>query len=109
MVDICIHDTYLRARVLGLAAVWAEYELVYKIPYRRARAWPSGCSAFRPSASREQRYLAYKVRARVVYKIPYRRAPRLAYRVRRASKGILHTRARASKCILHSHTIIDVL
>ena len=34
--------------------------IVYKIPYRRARAWPSGCSAFRPSASREQRYLAYK-------------------------------------------------
>ena len=28
------------------------YVLVYKIPYRRARAWPS--------ASREQRYLAYK-------------------------------------------------
>ena len=27
----------------------------------------------------------------LVYKIPYRRAPRLAYRVRRASKGILHT------------------
>ena len=27
--------------------------VVYKIPYRRAR------SAFRPSASREQRYLAY--------------------------------------------------
>ena len=34
--------------------------LVYKIPYRRARAWTGGCSAFRPSASREQRYLAYK-------------------------------------------------
>ena len=31
--------------------------LVYKIPYRRARALPSG---FRPSASREQRYFAYK-------------------------------------------------
>ena len=33
--------------------------LVYKIPYRRA--WPTGCigSAFKPSASREQRYLAY--------------------------------------------------
>ena len=31
--------------------------IVYKIPYRRARAWPSGC--IRPSASREQRYLAY--------------------------------------------------
>ena len=30
--------------------------LVYKIPYRRARAWP------RPSASREQRYLAYNAR-----------------------------------------------
>ena len=27
--------------------------IVYKIPYRRARAWPS--------ASREQRYLAYKI------------------------------------------------
>ena len=24
--------------------------LVYKIPYCRARAWPSGCSAFGPSA-----------------------------------------------------------
>ena len=35
---------------------------LYKIPYRRARAWPSLCSAFRPSASR------------------------------RASKGILHTK-----------------
>ena len=33
--------------------------LVYKIPYRRARTWP------RPSASREQRYLAYKSRARL--------------------------------------------
>ena len=30
---------------------WAAVILVYKIPYRRARAWPS--------ASREQRYLAY--------------------------------------------------
>ena len=37
--------------------------VVYKIPYRRARAWPSGCSAFRPSASREQRYLAYNAGA----------------------------------------------
>ena len=44
---------------------------VYNIPYRRARAWPSGCSAFRPSASREQRYLAYNT---FVFKIPYRRA-----------------------------------
>ena len=24
--------------------------VVYKIPYRRVRAWPSGCSALRPSA-----------------------------------------------------------
>ena len=31
---------------------------VYKIPYRRAPRL--ACSAFRPSASREQRYLAYK-------------------------------------------------
>ena len=42
------------------------------------------------------------VGGRVVYKIPYRRAPRLAYRlplgrVRRASKGILHTRGRGVK------------
>ena len=40
--------------------------------------------------------LALYVRYLFVYKIPYRRAPRLAYRplgrVRRASKGILHTR-----------------
>ena len=43
--------------------------LVYKIPYRRARAWPAG---FRPSASREQRYLAYKLYTR--YPIVERRA-----------------------------------
>ena len=42
---------YNIARVVGV--------FVYKIPYRRARAWPSGCSAFRPSASGDQRYLAY--------------------------------------------------
>ena len=33
---------------------------------------------------------------RLVYKIPYRCAPRLACRVRRASKGILHTNIRPS-------------
>ena len=37
-----------------LQYVQACIQVVYKIPYRRARAWP------RPSASREQRYLAYK-------------------------------------------------
>ena len=41
-----------------LVVVWVM--VVYKIPYRRARAWPLGLLAFRPSASREQRYLAYK-------------------------------------------------
>ena len=56
--------------------------------------------------------MRYRVRDMFVYKIPYRRAPRLAYRlhrplgrVRRASKGILHTirpSARASKGILHA-------
>ena len=35
----------------------ADSEVVYKIPYRRAPRL-----AFRPSASREQRYLAYKFR-----------------------------------------------
>ena len=38
-----------------------ELVVVYKIPYRRARAWPSASREQRPSASREQRYLAYKV------------------------------------------------
>ena len=36
------------------AVIW--YKFVYNIPYRRAPRL-----AFRPSASREQRYLAYKV------------------------------------------------
>ena len=40
-----------RARYL---AYNVRTSFVYKIPYRHARAWP------RPSASREQRYLAYK-------------------------------------------------
>ena len=44
--------------------VYTIIRLVYKIPYRRARAWPSG---FRPSASREQRYLAYNNSTRFVF------------------------------------------
>ena len=35
-------------------------KIVYKIPYRRARAWPSGC--LKAECAREQRYLAYKVK-----------------------------------------------
>ena len=59
--------------------------------------------------SREQRYLAYKVRvrARVVYKIPYRRARAWPLgRVRRASKGILHTRLGLG---LGLHTICPIV
>ena len=33
--------------------------LYTRYPIVARRAWPVGCSAFRPSASREQRYLAY--------------------------------------------------
>ena len=36
--------------------------VVYKIPYRRALGLAAlGLAAFRPSASREQRYLAYNI------------------------------------------------
>ena len=58
------------------------YRLVYKIPYRRAPrlAYRLHSSAFRPSASREQRYLAYNLSS----------CARLAFRPSaRASKGIL--------------------
>ena len=34
--------------------------VVYKIPYRRARAWPSGCIGLLAVCAREQRNLAYK-------------------------------------------------
>ena len=34
--------------------------LYTRYPIVARRAWPTGCSAFRPSASREQRYLVYK-------------------------------------------------
>ena len=74
--------------------------VVYQIPYPLALG-----------RVRAQRYLAYnrygnmlyarylcsRAQSAFVYKIPYRRAPRLAYRplgrVRRASKGILHTKS----------------
>ena len=49
-----------------------------RYPIVARRAWPTGCIAFRPSASREQRYLAYKVfdyyAIFLKYKMPYRRA-----------------------------------
>ena len=35
----------LLARALGLKAKRATIGFVYKIPYRRARAWPSGCAS----------------------------------------------------------------
>ena len=46
-----------------------------------------------------------------VYKIPYRRKPRLAYvqplgRVRRASKGILHTSRDIVKVFVHSRDLL---
>ena len=76
--------------------------LYTRYPIVARRAWPTGCSAFRPSASREQRYLAYKYGAggimeetpedRVpVYKIPYRRA-------RAWPSGLVRARAKVS-CI----------
>ena len=50
------HSAYAAARPSARATIgYLVYKkFVYKIPYRRAHL------AFRPSASREQRYLAYK-------------------------------------------------
>ena len=65
---------------------------VYKIPYRRAPRL--ACSAFRPSASREQRYLLY---AR--YLCSHDALGLKAGQARRATigylvyKGILHTKS----------------
>ena len=42
------------AEIDKAASLYTIYPIV-------ARAWPSGCSALRPSASREQMYLAYKL------------------------------------------------
>ena len=42
----------------------------------------------------------------VVYKMPYRRAPRLACRVRRASKGILHTTQTGQETVHCAHLLI---
>ena len=44
----------------GIENLTTYVYFVYNIPYRRARAWPGGCSAFRPSARASKRYLAYK-------------------------------------------------
>ena len=41
----------------------AKVSFVYKIPYRRARAWPSGRVRARVKVSCIQRYLAYKTEA----------------------------------------------
>ena len=48
----CPEDDYLPDMLLF------GWVVVYKIPYRRARAWPS--------ASREQRYLAYKMGGSII-------------------------------------------
>ena len=59
------HIFFVRHLLVHAMFEKGPYEkFVYKIPYRRARAWHS---AFRPSASREQRYLAYK---RKIYAFP---------------------------------------
>ena len=45
-IDILCSGTIFKSSVAGPSTSKAEAEniLVYKIPYRRARAWPSGCS-----------------------------------------------------------------
>ena len=50
-----------------------------RYPIVARRAWPTGCSAFRPSASREQRYLAYKPSARTTigYEAVYKGRPQI--------------------------------
>ena len=69
---LCSRDALdLKAAAVGQArratTGYLVCNIVYKIPYRRARAWPSGCIAFRPSALREQRYLAYNIQPYVVW------------------------------------------
>ena len=49
--------------------VEANVSFVYKIPYRRARAWPSGCSAFRPSARASKGILHTNVSCNDAYSI----------------------------------------
>ena len=63
--------------------------LYTRYPIVARRAWPTGISAFRPSASREQRHLLY-----TRYPIVARALGRVrAWPSARASKGILHTKA----------------
>ena len=69
-------------------------EIVYKIPIVLYTRYPIvaralGLAAFRPSASREQRYLAYNLSSRAALGLPCFVQP--LGRVRQASKGILHT------------------
>ena len=61
-ISIFFHETFR----INVELNFSTLSFVYKIPYRRARAWPSGCiSRVRARA---------KVSCILVYKIPYRRA-----------------------------------
>ena len=50
-------------------------DIVYNIPYRRARAWPSGCivqplfSLYAEYSAREQRYLAWNRKYPIVTRV----------------------------------------
>ena len=75
----------------------AKAELVYKIPYRLVCKIPllaraPGPKAARPSASSTICYLVYNISSCAALGIPLGR-------VRRASKGILHTKAEPPKFI----------
>ena len=65
-----LNKIYRFIYIYDMSVEWNLYLFtIYIILYTRypivaRRAWPAGCSAFRPSASREQRYLAYKGQVR---------------------------------------------
>ena len=68
-----------RARVLLLSQrVNVLQHVVYKIPYRRARAWPSGCIVQPLGRVRRASKGILHTIQHVVYKIPCRRALGLA-------------------------------
>ena len=60
----------------------AAHIIVYKIPYRRTRAWPSGCIQDSTLSSRAELGMPAAQAFRLYTRYPI---------VARASKGILHT------------------
>ena len=74
---ITMTQTYIYVWVYCIYKVYC----IYNILYRRKRAWPSGCSAFRPSARTSTvilhtNQLALQTKSNLVRKIPCARIAR---------------------------------